>query len=179
MVGGFSNDHAVRSGTNLQLCSRCLNVVTQASGISIQGVCRRYRLFYFIFCMRLIRLHYQENCEWPSLKCRTTRLHPLIRGRHVSLPRALHRLQGGYERHFRLAMDIYVHPGIIKEGIQRKHISILWVGKEEQNVQTRSFSHEEVCRLTSVAQPLNLLWHAIKENGNHQNDFLRKISIDD
>ena len=48
MVGGFSNDHAVRSGTNLQLCSRCLNVVTHASGISIQGVCRRYRLFYFI-----------------------------------------------------------------------------------------------------------------------------------
>ena len=35
MVGGFSNDHAVRSGTNLQLCSRCLNVVTHASGVSI------------------------------------------------------------------------------------------------------------------------------------------------
>ena len=31
----------------------------------------------------------------------------------------------------RLPIDIYVHPGIIKGGIQRKHISILWVGKEE------------------------------------------------
>ena len=88
-------------------------------------------LFYFTFCMRLISLYYQENCVWPSLKCHTTRLHPLIRGRRVSLPRALHRLQGGDERHFRLPMDIYVHPGIIKGGIQRKHISILWVGKEE------------------------------------------------
>ena len=48
-------------------------------------------------------------------------------------------------------MDIYVHPGIIKGGIQRKHISILWVDKEELNVQTHSFFHEEVCRLTSVA----------------------------
>ena len=37
-------------------------------------------LFYFIFCMRLIRLHYQENCVSPSLKCHTTRLHPLIVG---------------------------------------------------------------------------------------------------
>ena len=49
MVGGFSNDHAVRSGTNLQLCSRCLNVVTHASGISISGVCRRYSLFYLFY----------------------------------------------------------------------------------------------------------------------------------
>ena len=30
MVGGFSTNHAVRSGTNLELCSRCLNVITHA-----------------------------------------------------------------------------------------------------------------------------------------------------
>ena len=35
MVGGFSSIHAVRSATNLQLCSRCLIVVTQSSGITI------------------------------------------------------------------------------------------------------------------------------------------------
>ena len=28
MVGGFSSNHAVCSGTNLQLCSRCLIVFT-------------------------------------------------------------------------------------------------------------------------------------------------------
>ena len=32
-------------------------------------------------------------------------------------------------------MDIYVHPGINKGGIQRKHISLLWVGREEHNEQ--------------------------------------------
>ena len=36
MVGGFSTNHAIRSGTNLQLCSRYLIVVTHASGITIQ-----------------------------------------------------------------------------------------------------------------------------------------------
>ena len=51
---------------------------------------------YFIFCMRLISLHYQENCVWPSLKCHA-RLHPLIRRERVSLPRALHGFWGGDE----------------------------------------------------------------------------------
>ena len=37
-------------------------------------------------------------------------------------------------------MDIYVHPGINKEGIQKKHISLFLVGREEYNVQTVSFS---------------------------------------
>ena len=37
-------------------------------------------------------------------------------------------------------MDIYVHPGINKGGIQGKHICLLWVGREEHNVQTFSFS---------------------------------------
>ena len=37
-------------------------------------------------------------------------------------------------------MDIYVHLGINKGGIQRKHIFLLWVGREEHNVQTPSFS---------------------------------------
>ena len=89
--------------------------------------------------MRLISLHYQENCVWPSLKCHTTRLHPLIRGRRVLLPRALHRLWGEDERHFRLPTDIYVHPGINKGGIQRKHILLLWVGREGHNEETLSF----------------------------------------
>ena len=30
-------------------------------------------------------------------------------------------------------MDIYVHPGINKEGIQRKQIFLLWVGKDITN----------------------------------------------
>ena len=37
-------------------------------------------------------------------------------------------------------MDIYVHLGINKGGIQRKRIFLLWVGREEYNVQTPSFS---------------------------------------
>ena len=69
-----------------------------------------------------------------------TRLHPLICGGRVSLLRALHGLWGGDEWHFRLPMDIYVHLGINKGGIQRKHIFLLWVGREEHNVQTPSFS---------------------------------------
>ena len=43
MVGGCSTNHAVRSGTGLQLYSRCLNVVTHASGISIQWVWKHRR----------------------------------------------------------------------------------------------------------------------------------------
>ena len=65
--------------------------------------------------MRLISLNCQKNCVWPSLKS-------LIRGGRISLLRALHGLWGG---EFRLRMDIYVHPGINKGGIQRKHISLL------------------------------------------------------
>ena len=37
-------------------------------------------------------------------------------------------------------MDIYVHPGIDKGGIKRKHTSLLWVGREGHNEQTISFS---------------------------------------
>ena len=37
-------------------------------------------------------------------------------------------------------MDNYVHPGIDKGGIKRKHISLLWVGREGHNEQTISFS---------------------------------------
>ena len=37
-------------------------------------------------------------------------------------------------------MDIYVHLGINKGGIQRKHIFLLWVGREGHNDQTLSFS---------------------------------------
>ena len=39
-----------------------------------------------------------------------------------------------------MRMDIYVHPGIDKGGIKRKHISLLWVGREGHNEQTISFS---------------------------------------
>ena len=37
-------------------------------------------------------------------------------------------------------MHIYVHPGINKGGIKRKHISLLWVGKEGHNEQVINFS---------------------------------------
>ena len=36
-------------------------------------------------------------------------------------------------------MDIYVHTGINKGGIQRKHILLLWVGREGHNEETISF----------------------------------------
>ena len=73
-------------------------------------------------------------------------------------------------------MDINVHLGINKGGTQRKHIFLLWVGREGHNEQTLSFSMKWCVVWSSH---LLLLWHAIKENGNHQNDFLRKISTDD
>ena len=41
---------------------------------------------------------------------------------------------------------LYVHPGISKEGIQRKHISFLWIGREGQRT-NHQFSHEVVCLL--------------------------------
>ena len=72
MVGGFSTNHAVRSGTNLQLCSRCLILVIHASGISIQWVWKSDDIVNF-FCMRLISQRYQENCVWNGLKCHTSR----------------------------------------------------------------------------------------------------------
>ena len=95
----------------------------------------------FFVCMFLISLHYQKNCVWPSLKCHTSPPPPLpsIRWERVSHPRALHWLLGGDEWHFRLSMDIYVHPGINKGGIQRKHILLLWVGREGHNEETLSF----------------------------------------
>ena len=37
-------------------------------------------------------------------------------------------------------MDINVHLGINKGGTQRKHIFLLWVGREGHNEQTLSFS---------------------------------------
>ena len=36
-------------------------------------------------------------------------------------------------------MEIYVHLGINKGGIQRKHIFLLWVGREGHNEPTISF----------------------------------------
>ena len=117
MVGGFSTNHAVRSGTNLQLCSRYLIVVTHASGISIQGVWKKDDIVNFWHVSS--NPAFQQNC----LVWNVTRLHPLIHGGRVSLPRAFHGLGSGDEWHFSLRMDIYVHPGINKEGIQRKHIS--------------------------------------------------------
>ena len=95
----------------------------------------------FFVCMFLISLHYQKNCVWPCLKCHTSPPPPLpsIRWERVSHPRALHWLLGGDEWHFRLSMDIYVHPGINKGGIQRKHILLLWVGREGHNEETLSF----------------------------------------
>ena len=95
-----------------------------------------------MFCMRLISLHCQKNCVWTGLKCHTS-LPPNPRGKGgggVSLPSALHGLEGGDEWHFRIRMDIYVRPGINKGGIQRKHISLLWVGRVGHNEQTINFS---------------------------------------
>ena len=37
-------------------------------------------------------------------------------------------------------MDIYIHPGINKGGIHRKHISFLWVRREGHNEQSISFT---------------------------------------
>ena len=37
-------------------------------------------------------------------------------------------------------MDIYIHPGINKGGIHRKHISFLWVRREGHNDQSISFA---------------------------------------
>ena len=90
---------------------------------------RRSRYF---FCIR-ISLRYQENYVWPSLKCHVSTPWPVGR---VSLPRALQGLWGGDEWQFRLRMDISVHPGITKGGIQRKHIFLLWAGREGHNEQT-------------------------------------------
>ena len=90
---------------------------------------RRSRYF---FCTR-ISLRYQENYVWPSLKCHVSTPWPVGR---VSLPRALQGLWGGDEWQFRLRMDIAVHPGITKGGIQRKHIFLLWAGREGHNEQT-------------------------------------------
>ena len=91
--------------------------------------------------MRLISLHYQENCVWPSLKCHTSP--PPNPCRRVSLPRALLGLWRGDEWQFRLRMDIYVNPGLNKGGIQRKHIFLLWVGREGHNEQTLSFTKDD------------------------------------
>ena len=66
MVGGFSTNHAVRSGTctNKQLCCRCLIVVIHATGISILESqfreCKN-KAISLMFCMRLIKLHCQET----------------------------------------------------------------------------------------------------------------------
>ena len=98
-----------------------------------------------MFCMRLISLHCQKNCVWTGLKCHTSPPpNPRGGGRGrrggVSLPSALHGLEGGDEWPFRIRMDIYVRPGINKGGIQRKHISLSWVGRVGHNEQTINFS---------------------------------------
>ena len=49
------------------------------------------------------------------------------------------RNRGGLER-AKTGRFLYVHPGISKGGIQRKHISFLWVGREGLNEETISFS---------------------------------------
>ena len=87
--------------------------------------------------MRLISLRYHENCVWPTLKCHTSPPpHPW--GVRLSPPRPS-RVWGGDKWQFRLRVDIYVHQGIIKGGIQRKHIFFLWVVREGHNEQTLSF----------------------------------------
>ena len=91
--------------------------------------------------MRLTSLRYQENYVMPTLKGHTSPPpNPWVR---VSLPRALQWLWGGDEWQFRLRMDIYVNPGINKGGIQRKHIFLLWAGREGHNEQTLSFSTDD------------------------------------
>ena len=71
MVGGFPTNHAVRSGTNLPLCSRCLRVWLPTLLESQFGECENKRISFF-FCMRLTSLRYQEHYVWPTLKCHTS-----------------------------------------------------------------------------------------------------------
>ena len=99
-------------------------------------------ILFFFFCMLLISLHYQKNYEWLSLKCHTSPppnpwgvcLSPLRPSLFMGWRRMTFQTQ---------SMDIYVHPGINKGGIQRKHIFLLWVGRKGHNKQTLSFSTDD------------------------------------
>ena len=96
-----------------------------------------------MFCMHLISLHCLKTAYGLVWNVTPVSI-PLILGGRVSLPRALRgSVWGGEKWHFRLRMDIYVHPGINKKGIQRKHISLFWVGREGHNEQTLSFSTDD------------------------------------
>ena len=74
-------------------------------------------------------------------------------------------------------MDIYVNPGINKGGIHRKHIFLSWVGREGHNDQTLTFSMKWCVVWLSHLTYCGT--QSIKENGNHQIDFLGKILTDD
>ena len=137
MVGGFSSIHAVRSGTNKQLCCRCLIVVIHATGISILESqfreCKN-KAIWLMFCMRLISLY----CQKPvyGLVWNVTRLHPANPWGARLSPPALHRwLWGGDKWHFRILAFIQG----LKKDIYKRNISLLWVGREGHNEQTISF----------------------------------------
>ena len=76
---------------------------------------------------------------------------------------------------------LYVHPGINKGGIQRKHISrFLWIGRKGNNEPTISFpmkrcvvwlSHFPYCGTQSKK--------TVIQQQNAGNNFLQKISTDD
>ena len=72
MVGGFSTNHAVCSGTNLQLCSRYLLSSDYPRFWNLNLGSVKIKLISLLFCMRLISLHCQKNCLWTSLKCHTS-----------------------------------------------------------------------------------------------------------
>ena len=69
------------------------------------------------------------------------------------------------------------YPGINKGGIHRKHIFLSWVGREGHNDQTLTFSMKWCVVWLSHLTYCDT--ESIKENGNHQIDFLGKISTDD
>ena len=140
MAGGFSTNHAVRSGTNRQLCSRCLIVQWLLTLLESQFRESKNKRISLMFCMRL---HCLKNCAWTRLRCHTSP--SLARGwvggmGVVSLLCAPHGWAGADVWHFKLRiLNIYVHRGINKGCIQRKCISFLWVGRKGHNEQTDSF----------------------------------------
>ena len=171
MVGGLFSIHAVRSGTNKPLCCRCMIVVIHATGISIlesQFRESKNKAISLMFCMRLISLHCQKTAY--GLVWNVTLLHPANPwGTRLSPPPPSPRVMD-YVWTFAFIRGL-------KKDIYKRKISLLWVGRKGHNEQTTSFpmkwcvvwlSHFIYCGRQSG-----------KENCNHQNDFLGKISTDD